>query len=35
MKEGADIEDEEKVMVERLKNVYLAQSTPTSEDKEE
>ncbi|XP_053910825.1 uncharacterized protein KIAA0825 homolog isoform X2 [Cuculus canorus] len=35
MKEGADLEDEEKVMVEDLKNVYLTQSTPTSEDKEE
>uniref|UniRef100_A0A8V0YME8 KIAA0825 n=1 Tax=Gallus gallus TaxID=9031 RepID=A0A8V0YME8_CHICK len=35
MKEGADLEDEEKVMVEHLKNVYLTQSTPTSEDKEE
>ncbi|XP_072716878.1 uncharacterized protein KIAA0825 homolog isoform X2 [Ciconia boyciana] len=35
MKEGADLEDEENVMVEHLKNVYLTQSTPTSEDKEE
>ncbi|XP_065511999.1 uncharacterized protein KIAA0825 homolog isoform X1 [Caloenas nicobarica] len=35
MKEGADIEDEEKVMVEHLKNIYLTQSTPTSEDKKE
>ncbi|XP_032848968.1 uncharacterized protein KIAA0825 homolog isoform X2 [Tyto alba] len=35
MKEGADLEDEEKVMVEHLKNVYLTQSTPISEDKEE
>uniref|UniRef100_A0A8C3JKD4 Uncharacterized protein n=1 Tax=Calidris pygmaea TaxID=425635 RepID=A0A8C3JKD4_9CHAR len=35
MKEGADLEDEEKVMVEHLKNVYLTQSTPASEDKEE
>lgn len=35
MKEAADLEDEEKVMVEHLKNVYLTQSTPTSEDKEE
>ncbi|KAM7076621.1 uncharacterized protein KIAA0825 homolog isoform 2-T2 [Ciconia maguari] len=35
MKEGADLEDEENVMVEYLKNVYLTQSTPTSEDKEE
>ncbi|KAM6303156.1 LOW QUALITY PROTEIN: uncharacterized protein KIAA0825 homolog [Podargus strigoides] len=35
MKEGADLEDEEKVMVEHLKNVYLTQNTPTSEDKEE
>ncbi|XP_065519782.1 uncharacterized protein KIAA0825 homolog isoform X1 [Lathamus discolor] len=35
MKEGADLEDEEKVMVEHLKNVYLTQSTPTSEEKEE
>ncbi|XP_064295527.1 uncharacterized protein KIAA0825 homolog isoform X2 [Phalacrocorax carbo] len=35
MKEGADLEDEEKVMVEHFKNVYLTQSTPTSEDKEE
>ncbi|XP_074936080.1 uncharacterized protein KIAA0825 homolog isoform X2 [Phalacrocorax aristotelis] len=35
MKEGADLEDEEKVMVEHLKTVYLTQSTPTSEDKEE
>ncbi|XP_057254355.1 uncharacterized protein KIAA0825 homolog isoform X1 [Pezoporus wallicus] len=34
MKEGADLEDEEKVMVEHLKNVYLTQSTPTSEEKE-
>ncbi|XP_065716544.1 uncharacterized protein KIAA0825 homolog isoform X1 [Patagioenas fasciata] len=35
MQEGADIEDEEKVMVEHLKNVYLTQSAPTSGDKEE
>lgn len=35
MKEGADLEDEEKVMVEHLQNVYLTQSTPTSEEKEE
>lgn len=35
MQEGADIEDEEKVMVEHLKNVYLTQSTPTSADKEQ
>ncbi|XP_009328591.1 PREDICTED: uncharacterized protein KIAA0825-like [Pygoscelis adeliae] len=35
MKEGADLEDEEKVMVQHLKNVYLTQSTATSEDKEE
>lgn len=35
MKEGADLEDEEKFMVEHFKNVYLTQSTPTSEDKEE
>ncbi|XP_061874429.1 uncharacterized protein KIAA0825 homolog [Colius striatus] len=35
MRECADLEDEEKVMVEHLKNVYLTQSTPTSEDKEE
>jgi len=35
MKDGADLEDEEKVMVKHLKNVYLTPSTPTSEDKEE
>ncbi|KAM6104941.1 LOW QUALITY PROTEIN: uncharacterized protein KIAA0825 homolog [Pterocles gutturalis] len=35
MKEGADLENEEKVMVEHLKNVYLTQSAPTSEDKDE
>ncbi|KAM6229961.1 uncharacterized protein KIAA0825 homolog isoform 1-T2 [Porphyrio hochstetteri] len=35
MKQGADLEDEEKVMVEHLKTVYLTQSTPTSEDKAE
>ncbi|XP_030323493.1 uncharacterized protein KIAA0825-like [Calypte anna] len=35
MKEGAELEDEDKVMVEHLKNAYLTQSTPTSEDKEE
>ncbi|XP_057228852.1 uncharacterized protein KIAA0825 homolog isoform X3 [Malurus melanocephalus] len=32
MKEDADLEDEEAVMVEHLKNVYLTQSTPISED---
>ncbi|XP_041869095.1 uncharacterized protein KIAA0825 homolog isoform X2 [Corvus kubaryi] len=35
MKEDADLEDEEEVMVEHLKNVYLTQRTPISEDKEE
>ncbi|XP_075303096.1 uncharacterized protein KIAA0825 homolog isoform X2 [Opisthocomus hoazin] len=35
MKDGADLEDEEKVIVKHLKNVYLTPSTPTSEDKEE
>ncbi|XP_062455037.1 uncharacterized protein KIAA0825 homolog isoform X1 [Rhea pennata] len=35
MKEGADLEDDEKAMVEHLKNVYFAQNTSTSEDKEE
>lgn len=35
MKEDADLEDEEGVMVEHLKNVYLTQRTPNSEDKEE
>lgn len=35
MKEDADLEDEEGVMVEHLKNVYLTQRTPISEDKEE
>ncbi|XP_050185255.1 uncharacterized protein KIAA0825 homolog isoform X2 [Myiozetetes cayanensis] len=35
MKEDADLEDEEKVMVEHLKNVYLTPSIPVSENKEE
>ncbi|XP_039945634.1 uncharacterized protein KIAA0825 homolog isoform X3 [Hirundo rustica] len=35
MKEDADLEDEEDVMVEHLKNVYLTQRTPISEDKEQ
>ncbi|XP_039423595.1 uncharacterized protein KIAA0825 homolog isoform X1 [Corvus cornix cornix] len=35
MKEDADLEDEEEVMVEHLKNIYLTQRTPISEDKEE
>lgn len=35
MKEDADLEDEEDVMVEHLKNVYLTQRTAISEDKEE
>ncbi|XP_037980515.1 uncharacterized protein KIAA0825 homolog isoform X4 [Motacilla alba alba] len=35
MKEDADLEDEENIMVEHLKNVYLTQRTPISEDKEE
>ncbi|XP_030914794.1 uncharacterized protein KIAA0825 homolog isoform X3 [Geospiza fortis] len=35
MKEDADLEDEEDIMVEHLKNVYLTQRTPVSEDKEE
>ncbi|XP_032531735.1 uncharacterized protein KIAA0825 homolog isoform X1 [Chiroxiphia lanceolata] len=35
MKEDADLEDEEKVMVEHLKNVYLIPSIPISENKEE
>ncbi|XP_014114580.1 PREDICTED: uncharacterized protein KIAA0825 homolog isoform X5 [Pseudopodoces humilis] len=35
MKEDADLEDEENIMVERLKNVYLTQRTPIAENKEE
>lgn len=35
MKEDADLEDEENTMVEHLKNVYLTQRSPVSEDKEE
>ncbi|XP_054139524.1 uncharacterized protein KIAA0825 homolog isoform X3 [Melozone crissalis] len=35
MKEDADLEDEEHIMVEHLRNVYLTQRTPVSEDKEE
>ncbi|XP_027564549.1 uncharacterized protein KIAA0825 homolog isoform X5 [Neopelma chrysocephalum] len=35
MKEDADLEDEERVMVEHLKNVYLIPSIPISENKEE
>ncbi|XP_071304758.1 uncharacterized protein KIAA0825 homolog [Agelaius tricolor] len=35
MKEDADLEDEENIMVEHLRNVYLTQRTPVSEDKEE
>lgn len=35
MKEDADLEDEEEVMVEHLKNVYLTKRTPISEDKEQ
>ncbi|XP_030093163.2 uncharacterized protein KIAA0825 homolog isoform X2 [Serinus canaria] len=34
MKEDADLEDDEEIMVEHLKNVYLTQRTPISEDKE-
>ncbi|XP_032940797.1 uncharacterized protein KIAA0825 homolog isoform X5 [Catharus ustulatus] len=35
MKEDADLEDEEDIMVEHLKNVYLTPRTPIPEDKEE
>ncbi|XP_064357536.1 uncharacterized protein KIAA0825-like [Dromaius novaehollandiae] len=35
MKDGADLEEDEKAMVEHLKNVYFTPNTPTSEDKEE
>lgn len=35
MKEDADLEDEEDIMVEHLRNVYLTQRTPIPEDKEE
>lgn len=35
MQEDADLEDEENTMVEHLKNVYLTQRTPISEDKEQ
>lgn len=35
MKEDADLEDEEDIMVEHLRNVYLTQRTPVSENKEE
>ncbi|XP_068031811.1 uncharacterized protein KIAA0825 homolog [Anomalospiza imberbis] len=35
MKEDADLEDEEDIMVDHLKNIYLTSRTPISEDKEE
>lgn len=35
MREDADLEDEEDIMVKHLKNVYLTQRTPIAEDKAE